>query len=547
MDYNFPRPPAPPAFDFQSNSSNSLMNFNIPSLLNPNSSSSKPRKSYLNKDQTVIGWERVIAKSTPASSTPCQRSLHAGAVWKNYFVVFGGYDGAHRVNDLHSFDFNSSTWRLMENISAPSPRDRHVATVFENNLYIFGGFDGMSRVNDLHAYDLENNKWQHLAVHAGTPPTPRHSHAAVVYKHSMFVFGGYDGSYKNDFHEFDFITKTWRQVPPVGDVPRARYRGTCVISGDAMILHGGHDGNRHMQDTHVFDFITMSWSTLLTEGPIPSPRDSHVAVVHDKSMFLYGGSTGSAMGDFHELKLEFRRVWSPVLYANNNGTHSYSPRSTNYLSNIINNNNISPFSSPNRSRHSNHIHSRSSIINANSGDMEIITPGARFCHVGVVYDSCFYIFGGYDGSQRLNDFLRYRFNQNEPEIQIAPSTILMDLKRFVNNDLLSDIRFIVEDQTIHAHKLLEYLYTDDVDIGIENAMDLFQAADRFAIDRLKKLCEQEMINAISIETAAHILYTADVYNAENLREKCMKYILLNFDEISRTSGFEEMGRTNVEL
>ena len=30
-------------------------------------------------------------------------------------------------------------------------------------------------------------------------------------------------------------------------------------------------------------------------------------------MFLYGGSTGSAMGDFHELKLEFRRVWAPVV------------------------------------------------------------------------------------------------------------------------------------------------------------------------------------------------------------------------------------------
>jgi hypothetical protein len=27
-------------------------------------------------------------------------------------------------------------------------------------------------------------------------------------------------------------------------------------------------------------------------------------------------------------------------------------------------------------------------------------PGVRFCHVGVVYDSSFYIFGGYDGNHR---------------------------------------------------------------------------------------------------------------------------------------------------
>ncbi len=39
-------------------------------------------------------------------------------------------------------------------------------------------------------------------------------------------------------------------------------------------------------------------------------------------------------------------------------------------------------------------------------------------------------------------------------------------------------------------------------------------ADRFGIDRLKRLCELEMLSAISTESAAHILYTADLYNAE---------------------------------
>jgi hypothetical protein len=29
-----------------------------------------------------------------------------------------------------------------------------------------------------------------------------------------------------------------------------------------------------------------------------------------------------------------------------------------------------------------------------------LSPGVRFCHVGVIYESAFYIFGGYDGTQR---------------------------------------------------------------------------------------------------------------------------------------------------
>lgn len=35
----------------------------------------------------------------------------------------------------------------------------------------------------------------------------------------------------------------------------------------------------------------------------------------------------------------------------------------------------------------------------------------------------------------------------------------------------------------------------------------------FGIDRLKKLCEQEMLNAITVDTAAQILYAADERNA----------------------------------
>ena len=103
---------------------------------------------------------------------------------------------------------------------------------------------------------------------------------------------GYDGAYRNDFHEFNFVTRTWGLVHSSGEIPRARYRGTCVVSDDNMILHGGHDGGQHLQDTHIFDFNTSTWSILLCDGPVPAPRDSHIAVMHKKSMYIYGGSTG---------------------------------------------------------------------------------------------------------------------------------------------------------------------------------------------------------------------------------------------------------------
>jgi len=519
------------------------------------------------------GWELIEAK---AGSLPCQRSLHAGAVWKNFFIVFGGYDGQQRVSDLSMFNFNTSEWQTLSNVNAPSPRDRHVATVFENALYIFGGFDGVARVNDLSTYDLETNEWASVDVAPGTAPSPRHSHAACVYRESMFIFGGYDGSYRSDLHGFNFRSRRWYQVHCSGDVPRARYRGTCVVSEDSMILHGGHDGDRHLQDTHVFDFVSLAWSTLVTEGPAPSPRDSHVSVIFGKSMYLYGGSTGSAMGDFHELKLEFRRVWGPVCPTAGYGYGDAQSPSRRY-SGQSESLGLPP---PPQNRPQNRPLDFLDPEDAYPADE--LTPGMRFCHVGVVHESAFYIFGGYDGQIRLNDFLMYRFDQLEQAE--PPSSLVVDMRAYVNCETLSDISFIVEGVPIHAHKilclrcpyfrnmltgdylesrarevvipdvkyatflqLLQYLYTDVTDVTVDTAMELFRVADRFGIDRLKRLCELEMLAAITTESVAPILYTADAYHAANLRERCIHFALVNFDEVSRTSGFEEMGRTNVEL
>ena len=192
---------------------------------------------------------------------PCKRSLHSASVYDDSVLVFGGYDGLNRVNDLYKFDLQTKTWTKESPGGAsrgvpPSPRDRHTAVVHGKCFYVFGGYDGSSRVNDFFKYDLERKTWSEvLAVH-GTPPTPRHSHAAVVYGDSMFVFGGYDGSYRKDFHEFNFKTSTWTQVPKMGRVPHARYRTACVVHGDCMVLFGGHDVSSLFPTKSVFDVYT---------------------------------------------------------------------------------------------------------------------------------------------------------------------------------------------------------------------------------------------------------------------------------------------------
>jgi hypothetical protein len=78
-------------------------------------------------------------------------------------------------------------------------------------------------------------------------------------------------------------------------------------------------------------------------------------------------------------------------------------------------------------------------------------------------------------------------------------------------------------------------------------MELFQAADQFGVDRLKKICESRMLASINVENASSILFAADLHNAKSLRERCINFILAHFDAVTKTAGFEEMGRTNMDL
>jgi hypothetical protein len=102
--------------------------------------------STSNRPDTVSGYWEVV-DTREGSIVPCQRSLHAGAIWRDSFIVFGGYDGFRRVNDLHSFNFKTQLWQILNSLNAPSPRDRHVSIVHGDHFYVFGGFDGQARVD----------------------------------------------------------------------------------------------------------------------------------------------------------------------------------------------------------------------------------------------------------------------------------------------------------------------------------------------------------------------------------------------------------------
>lgn len=532
-------------------------------------------------------WRTVPIRSPP-EAIPRQRSLHVGVCVGDSFYIFGGYDGATRLNDLHRFDFTSGLWTLISpvNAMAPSPRDRLAAVSHRtDSIYIWGGYDGSNRVNDLWRFDIPRNCW-HSVDSIGAIPSPRHSHNAVEYDGRIYVLFGYDGNYRSDISEFNILRKTWVGIQAKGQIPRARYRSASVVYSGKIFTFGGHDGNRHLDDLSCFDLSNQTWTLIEPTVPIgsmgpysfrtspcsttpPCSRDSHSAVVHGESIFIFGGSSGLPRSDLFEYRVDLN-AWielspqvAPIGVPVIAGPQSTSGSDT------------SPSARPS--------------VPAENSDLPTASPCARFCHVACVYRDAMFIHAGYDGQSRLSDFKSYSFLDNFV-LDLPPPTILDDLKSLVNSDHYCDVVFQLDDSTqVFGHKLIlsrcaffkamfendvmkesttdsgtvlireigseifillmTYLYTDGLDesLSFQKAMDVFIAADRFGIDRLKRICEQAILLDICAENACEIFHAADLHNATILRKKSLEFILRHYDVVVKTETFEELARTNIEL
>eukprot|EP00929_Paragymnodinium_shiwhaense_P042678 TRINITY_DN22048_c0_g3_i1.p1 TRINITY_DN22048_c0_g3~~TRINITY_DN22048_c0_g3_i1.p1 ORF type:complete len:185 (-),score=15.24 TRINITY_DN22048_c0_g3_i1:251-757(-) len=158
---------------------------------------------------------------------------------------------------------------------------------------------------------------------------------------------------------------------------------------------------------------------------------------------------------------------------------------------------------------------------------------------------------------------------------------MADLRSMVGNKDFSDVVFIVEGQKVHAHRaflaarcdhframfscgmretheteitledishsiflaLLEFLYTDTIDVSPSEAIELYTAADLYTLSRLKKLCEVRVQRGITVANAAQLLAVADTSaSAGRLREVCLNFIVSHFDAVTRSDGFHHLSR-----
>lgn len=177
------------------------------------------------------------------------------------------------------------------------------------------------------------------------------------------------------------------------------------------------------------------------------------------------------------------------------------------------------------------------------------------------------------------------------EIEVPPQDILEHLAKLLEAKEEADVTLCVGGETFEAHKIvlamrspvfkaelfgpmretrtrpvtiqdmqpavfrafLHFIYTDSLpdlddlqgDDNCEMIRHLLVAADRYAMDRLKMLCQNILGKNLDVENVATTLALADQHNCDKLKDVCIEFLASSdkMDDVVATQGYENLKRS----
>jgi len=188
---------------------------------------------------------------------------------------------------------------IADNLTPPA-RVCHSAVVYRDSMYIYGGHipDALNYIrdvkNDFYGYNFETRQWSVVGLSTASERMPlKTEHTSVVYKNCMYMFGGYADSavgYSDvAIYEYNFDSHTCSRIEAKGKAPPDRSAHTAVVYKDSMYVLGGWDGNMSNNDFYVFHFKSHTWEEVKYAGIPPPCVRSHSSVVYKDSMVVFGG------------------------------------------------------------------------------------------------------------------------------------------------------------------------------------------------------------------------------------------------------------------
>ena len=243
-------------------------------------------------------------------------------------VVFGGAQSDY-YNEVWVLTLGAVPgWMQLDPTGPLPPKRRLHAAVYDqatDRMIVFGGFDGTNR-NDTWSLQFSGATgaaWSQI-LPAGPLPPGRADFGMVLdpVEHRLVAFGGYDGvsppaQRRGDLWTLDLDgPPAWIQLAlPGAPTARSGHRAIYDAPRHRMVLFGGYD-TFMLNDTWALTLgATPAWSAISAAGPLPYPRADHVLAFDSRRdrMVLQSGYDGIAsFADVWVLPLTGPPAWIDI-------------------------------------------------------------------------------------------------------------------------------------------------------------------------------------------------------------------------------------------
>ncbi|EGG19902.1 Kelch repeat-containing protein [Cavenderia fasciculata] len=266
-------------------------------------------------------WRTFIIKLSTATKPP-PRVCHTAVVYNHNMYVYGGHlPDSHTFikdvkSDLHEFNFDKRKWVKKITKGTPLPeKTEHSSVVYKDSMYIFGGYSGPQTYLDVSIYklNLDSLEGSIIETKGDILPQGRSAHCSIVWEHYMYIFGGWDGTESNNsFFRFNFLNSEWQRVPSRGTPPPCIRSHSCVLYDHFMYIIGGYGPEGHTQYPYCYDLLSDEWISMAHNKDGPCSRSRLRSVVYDNHIWCLGGwDRSNYYNDLWKFNLE-TRTWSKI-------------------------------------------------------------------------------------------------------------------------------------------------------------------------------------------------------------------------------------------
>ena len=224
---------------------------------------------------TSLEWQKIISAERPPMKSDCGIAYDSN---NDCVLLFGGFQGGVRSNQLWEFNVSDNSWELQNPVNSPAAR-YGVGFVFNmgnNQSYLFGGRENTIK-GDFYKLSTGIESWEELQSEDG--PYHRYWHSMVYASttNEIIVFGGQSGvgdrGMLDDTWIYSFSSENWIDVSK-RKAPVARILSPLVFSPDLnrAYMYGGmaDDYEQVFEDFWEFDCQSYKWSEV-GENQIPIP------------------------------------------------------------------------------------------------------------------------------------------------------------------------------------------------------------------------------------------------------------------------------------